>query len=445
MSNNHKKLSECPNCNTALEEAFEFCPNCGQANHDIKVPISHLGYEFFEGFTHFDTKLWNTLKSIFTKPGMMTKEFLEGKRAKYVPPPRFYIFVSVIFFLLLGSTVSHAVEHQIKNNSWKKNLSIKAKGLSYDMDEKMWRQWLSLDTLKADSLLVATKNPMAKNHKILRDSVYISLQNYWSKKDKKDGGYEKDERNMEKDTSSNNMHISFGADSTDKNIPNKLSKSTSKSEEMLKEIDTLYYKLRPNLSDDYNNVGYGFFGHNFTPKEIEFLKNADDHQVDSVVVARKITTNKENSIVMYFIRNFTKRIYKFENLELINIIPITLKAYSFCMFLLMPLIAFLTWLFFRKERKYYVEHLIFSIHSHSFLFLIYSLILLFFMTTHIMNWWIMMLLLIGLWVYLFVSLKTVFKESNGKTFIKFLLINFIYLIIANTFSLFSLAYGVVNF
>ena len=96
------KYKECPNCSTFLHEEFHYCPKCGQENHHIKIPIWHVLYEFIESIFHFDTKLWNTIVASITAPGKVVKDFLNGKRARYVPPPRLYIFVSVIYFALLN-------------------------------------------------------------------------------------------------------------------------------------------------------------------------------------------------------------------------------------------------------------------------------------------------------------------------------------------------------
>ena len=47
-----------------------------------------------------DGKIVQTLKVLVTKPGMLTKEFLEGRRARYISPFRLYLTISVVFFAL---------------------------------------------------------------------------------------------------------------------------------------------------------------------------------------------------------------------------------------------------------------------------------------------------------------------------------------------------------
>jgi hypothetical protein len=88
-----------------LKPEDNFCANCGQENHDLKVGVGQLLYDVFEGFTNFDTKFYNTAKSIFSQPGKITKDFLEGRRARYVPPIRLYFIVSFVFFIAFDELV----------------------------------------------------------------------------------------------------------------------------------------------------------------------------------------------------------------------------------------------------------------------------------------------------------------------------------------------------
>jgi hypothetical protein len=91
----------CANCGAAL--AGKYCSQCGQRHHDH--PIHHFWHfigEIAEDLTHADSRLWKTLAALLFRPGLLTREFLDGRRVRYLPPVRLYLVVSVIFFLISG-------------------------------------------------------------------------------------------------------------------------------------------------------------------------------------------------------------------------------------------------------------------------------------------------------------------------------------------------------
>lgn len=91
----------CANCGASL--AGKYCSQCGQ-RHDGH-PVHHFWHfvsEATEDLTHADSRLWQTLFALLFRPGFLTREFLEGRRARYLPPVRLYLVVSVIFFLIAG-------------------------------------------------------------------------------------------------------------------------------------------------------------------------------------------------------------------------------------------------------------------------------------------------------------------------------------------------------
>jgi len=89
------------NCNTTL--AGTYCAACGQRHEPHVHTLGHFLSEAFESITHADSRLWRTLGYLLVKPGRLTREFLEGRRVRYLPPFRLYLVISLAFFLIAGT------------------------------------------------------------------------------------------------------------------------------------------------------------------------------------------------------------------------------------------------------------------------------------------------------------------------------------------------------
>ena len=107
----------CTNCGTAL--LGPYCSQCGQRHHDHPMhSFWHFVQEATEDLTHADSRLWRTLYALLLRPGLLTREFLDGRRARYLPPVRLYLVVSLLFFLVAGlsaARVPPATIHVVKN------------------------------------------------------------------------------------------------------------------------------------------------------------------------------------------------------------------------------------------------------------------------------------------------------------------------------------------
>ena len=88
----------CANCGAPL--TGEYCASCGQRHEPHVHTISHFAAEAFESLTHADSRVWRTLGYLLSRPGLLTREFLDGRRASYLPPFRLYIVISLVFFLV---------------------------------------------------------------------------------------------------------------------------------------------------------------------------------------------------------------------------------------------------------------------------------------------------------------------------------------------------------
>ncbi len=87
----------CANCGTTL--LGHFCHECGQQGH-LHNRLGHLLHEFVEGIAHFDGRLWRTLPLLAWRPGRLSRDWIEGKRARYVAPLHIFLFALFLFFTI---------------------------------------------------------------------------------------------------------------------------------------------------------------------------------------------------------------------------------------------------------------------------------------------------------------------------------------------------------
>ncbi len=87
----------CQNCSAPLTGPY--CGQCGQHDVDYHRSFHHLTHDLLENVFHFEGKFFVTVAWLLAKPGRITVEFVNGRRASQLNPLRFYIFVSVLFFL----------------------------------------------------------------------------------------------------------------------------------------------------------------------------------------------------------------------------------------------------------------------------------------------------------------------------------------------------------
>lgn len=114
----------CANCGARL--VGKYCSECGQRHHDHPVhDFWHFISEALEDLTHADSRLWQTLGALLFRPGLLTSEFLEGHRVRYLPPVRLYLVVSLLFFIIVGIDAQLAKSYVV--------LSVHGKSLHYQV------------------------------------------------------------------------------------------------------------------------------------------------------------------------------------------------------------------------------------------------------------------------------------------------------------------------
>ena len=99
MSSHDAEKESCLNCGRPLVGAY--CAQCGQQDIDRRQPFWKLVGDILHETFDFDSRVARTLAALLINPGFLTLEYCAGRRAKYSPPLRLYLFVSVLFFLSL--------------------------------------------------------------------------------------------------------------------------------------------------------------------------------------------------------------------------------------------------------------------------------------------------------------------------------------------------------
>ncbi|MEE2566957.1 DUF3667 domain-containing protein [Hyphobacterium marinum] len=96
----HVKPDTCANCGAALDGAY--CAECGQSREDIRRPAWSLVTDTLDGLFSWDGRILTTFRQLYTRPGRVARDYVDGKRQSFTPPVRLYIIASLIFFAAIA-------------------------------------------------------------------------------------------------------------------------------------------------------------------------------------------------------------------------------------------------------------------------------------------------------------------------------------------------------
>jgi hypothetical protein len=115
-SENHTETSLCPNCGAEFDS--KYCPDCGQKRIDKhEFAVRHFFGHLMHEFTHLDSnKILRTFGDLVTKPGLLTAEYLAGRKGKYINPIRVYLTVSALYFLFAWGALATAGGGSVQDN-----------------------------------------------------------------------------------------------------------------------------------------------------------------------------------------------------------------------------------------------------------------------------------------------------------------------------------------
>jgi drug/metabolite transporter superfamily protein YnfA len=329
---------ECLNCGTVLQGPF--CHYCGQPDKNFMRFFPVLLRELLEDFLDFDSRFMRTMKPLLFKPGKLTRDYLDGRRFRYTPPLRLYIFSSIACFFMAAVIAADSI--QIHTNGEDGDV-LTGLHIGAEQDAEVQE---ALDRLDPET----------------RQVVDEALQQA-AESGAEEGG--------EDDNT-----ITFNDKPWDR------------------ETNPLVIGWAPDWVNEWVN------------DEIE----------QSPAKGRQIEENPD------LIKD-----------KVFDVLPAT-------MFVLLPIVALLFKFWYLFARKYYIEHLIFALHNHSFLYVMLLIVMLSSWVAGLVEpdgegrlaealSWIYIAVAIWIPLYFLFSLKRVYQQGWAMTITKYCLIGISYVVL----------------
>jgi hypothetical protein len=106
----------CRNC--GADVTGDYCAACGQETQ-VKLPTARVFMREAMGrYVALDGRLWRTLAALLLRPGFLTREYLLGRRRRYIRPARLFLVLSLALFAAIrffADAPMHAAEDPVGN------------------------------------------------------------------------------------------------------------------------------------------------------------------------------------------------------------------------------------------------------------------------------------------------------------------------------------------
>ena len=159
-----EETTHCHNCGAAV--SYHYCALCGQET-TLHVPSAgEFIHEFIGHYVALEGRLWKTLAYLMFKPGMLTAEYIAGRRERYVQPLRVYLTLSILFFALL-KVVGPPVANVADDPSAKPVTVVQGKAMKSRVE--------SLNPTVAVKLNAFLEQPEAERNKLLTNGFFAYL------------------------------------------------------------------------------------------------------------------------------------------------------------------------------------------------------------------------------------------------------------------------------
>ena len=363
---------ECLNCGQPLTGHENYCSYCGQKNTLKKLSIGVFFNNIVSGFFSYDSRFWRTFIPLLTKPGYVSKEFISGRRVRFVNPFQMYLNVSVVFFLILGISNRFAINDVPNNVITFNNDSIPSTEIGLkDLNKE------NLDSLVESSrekFINAIPQDSTKAEVVAELDEMIDLVQPNLTFKKKD---------------SLKPYVYFIDTDTTGNIS-----VTNR----MKDFNNFYKnneKLTPSQALD--SMGYEkTFWNKFYYQQMQVgRKNIEEIREDKG-------------------KSFTQKM---------------MSQISIALFVFLPIFTLFLKIIYIRRKFTYMEHLVFVFHTQTVFFLLLTIFyLLNFMVAMTNFAWVFIILFL---LYLYKALRYFYNQGRIKTIVKFILLNAYYMFLAS--------------
>ncbi|MFD2099465.1 DUF3667 domain-containing protein [Flagellimonas iocasae] len=363
---------QCLNCGHPLDASDKYCPNCSQANSTKKLTLKDFMDEFFSGLINYDSRLLKTLSALLARPGTITKDYVNGKRVTYTNPFRFLLSLAFLYFLMVTfnnrfASLDQAASKFDGNISVGTPISYNTKSGSFTTDSVSMKNHAANVLAQLDSAEANTQ--AARKGVNILDSLMVAV-------------------NMKKETR----------------------------DSLLAADPAGYYQtLEAEKSGmDAFSSKMEFFGRMIQMDTLYSFQQAQEKY--------NVKSSFSNKMAFQFSNSFLKVVRQPG-----SFINSTISKLPFVVFLFLPVFTVFIWLVYIRKKYTYTDHLIFSFHNQSLLFILLILSLVIDAVFNVSSAAIFITIFS---VYLFLAMKKFYGQGTFKTIIKYLFLNTIFTFLA---------------
>ncbi len=380
-----RKAPECLNCHTEINNN-NFCHECGQINTNKQVPLKYFVHDFMGDYFTFDSKFFKSFIPLLRRPGFLTNQYNSGKRTSFILPLRLYLFTTVLFFFIIS------LNNQLNKKEEEARIVERSeiKALFDDYGDLATEETKLLMTLDFDRRYRLIEREGLAEYSF-RDSVKSIIRKH----------SQPAPLALEEMTNDLFLNFRFTEKGSRKNRRDDLKRLTEhlqkypafakvdSASQIIADFNGALRIRKTTITEEAVNVKRaGSFRLFNTPAD----SMEDGWLKDFALRGERLMGRGEEG---------EDRFWR----EMVNQIPKVL-------FVVMPLFALIMKLLYIRQGVYYINHLIFSLHAHTIIFLYLLLAILF------PVWYVITFSVFGIWFHLYFSVRNVYRQSRIMSVIK---------------------------